>query len=156
MVMKSILPRYSASSFTRSGNSSRHGSHHVAQKFTRSGLPDGVRALRSPSLSICFTDRNFAVAAGGAGTGFPAACAAIPTDRHKIAKEPLTAAFARLKLIEVPRLFLDAFDRATECIGAILLDRLSGECRVESRTEIRLGDRLGALIVVDRSVIEQD
>src|SRR5688572_1785122 len=42
MVMKSILPLYSPSSLTRSGNSSRHGTHQVAQKLISRGLVLGL------------------------------------------------------------------------------------------------------------------
>src|SRR4030095_5214908 len=48
--------RYSLSIFTRSGNSSRQGSHHVAQKLTRRGLSDSRfnKAMR-PSVLISET-----------------------------------------------------------------------------------------------------
>src|SRR5262249_41046021 len=52
-VRKSIFPRYCSSSLTRSGYSSRHGSHHVAQKLINSGLPFGLRRRFRPSTSIC-------------------------------------------------------------------------------------------------------
>src|SRR5688572_27547644 len=53
--MKSIFPLYSLSILTRSGNSSRHGPHHVAQKLTSRGLPLGLRSCLTFSSSICVT-----------------------------------------------------------------------------------------------------
>src|SRR5688572_1670229 len=53
--MKSIFPLYSSSILTRSGNSSRHGPHHVAQKLTSRGLPPGLRSCLTFSSSICVT-----------------------------------------------------------------------------------------------------
>src|SRR5215203_4722789 len=74
MVTKSILPLYSASIFTRSGNSSRHGTHHVAQKLTSRGLPFGLSSALIFASSICMIFGKFAgvcfVSAGGFETGF--------------------------------------------------------------------------------------
>ena len=50
----------------RSGNSSRHGSHHVAQKFMSSGLPFGLSRFFKPSASICVTFGKFETTLFGA------------------------------------------------------------------------------------------
>src|SRR5687768_9038090 len=65
-VMKSTAcGRYSASIFTRSGNSSRQGSHHVAQKLMSSGRSrSSVTMVLSASVSIGETTTGFCDFAG--------------------------------------------------------------------------------------------
>src|SRR5688572_16636459 len=60
-----------------------------------------------------------------------------------------------LRTFRKPLLTL-SLDRAAECVRTRFLDRLSAERRVKRSAEIVVGDRLAALVVIDRTVIEQD
>src|SRR5262245_31917633 len=122
------LSRYAFSSFARSGNSSRQGTHQVAQKFTRTTLPRRAATASASPFAFSSPASLGAVPSGAADTVAVrerAAARAAPTNRNA----------------------LRTLDRAAERLGLGLRDGLSGQDLVESVLQVRRGDLRRFLVV---------
>src|SRR5215831_17873859 len=150
------LPRLrkSASSLTRSGNSSRHGTHQVAQKLTSTTLPFS-RATRSwncfASISPLMRGASAARAVAANPTVIPSAARNPFRVILRVSKGSLVAA-----LLGMTRWRSDPLDRAAERLGLGLCYGLAREQRVEGVLEIRRGHLGGVVgILVDAPVVPQ-
>src|SRR6185503_7490990 len=138
--------RYSRSIFTRSGNSSRHGSQNVTQKLTSNGPPRCcVISPLSASVSIGETTgkglRGFV-----ARPFFRWAGAVRPTNKMHNATGMI--AFEK-------RMVLRSFNAATESLGFCLFNCLAPERGVESVAEVACFNLRGVAGVVDATVIDK-
>src|SRR5262249_53731296 len=111
-------PRYVFSSLTRSEYSSRHGTHHVAQKLTTTTLP----------LSFATASANPFASSSPAIFGASAASAAI--EQTKARRETRTVTLLGCEPGAASG-ELDTLDRAAESLRLRLGDRLAGEQLVE-------------------------
>src|SRR5262245_24680055 len=159
-------PRYAFSSFTRSGNSWRQGTHHVAQKFTRTTLPFCFPIVSARPFASSSPARRGAFAAEEAKT-----ISVIPSAARKPTTEgrpPAVGSAGRMPAANpvffkpgIPRRCaprddrsLRTFDRAAERLRLGFGDRLAREQRIHRVLQVRRGDLGGVLVVlVDASVV---
>src|SRR5262245_24408830 len=134
------LSRYAFSSRARSGNSSRQGTHQVAQKFTRTTRP--LRAAMAEASPFASSS--------------PASFGALPSGAAETIPVRKRAAMKAAPITRVVRSGLGTLDRAAERLRLGLRDGLSREDLVERVLEVRRGHLRRLLVVlVDPAVVQQ-
>src|SRR5215216_4966582 len=139
--------RYSRSIFTRSGNSSRHGSQNVAQKLMSNG-PSRCCVIRPLSASVSIGETT-----GKDLRGFVAplffrwASAVRPTNKMHNATGMIA--------FEKRMAYLCSFNAATESLGFRLFNCLARERGIESVAQVACFNLCGVAGVVNASVIDK-
>src|SRR5215207_278975 len=141
---------------TRSGNSSRQGTHHVAQKLTSRGrarpAPAPSRDLSAASsISVTFGGAGFDAPGGGAG-GFGVTCFRVTPKPPASMKAATTAGSSPF---DITSLLARALDGAAEGLDLGLLDWLAGERRLDGVAQLRVGDRVSVARVVDAPAVDE-
>src|SRR5215207_7743934 len=141
---------------TRSGNSSRQGTHHVAQKLTSRGrarpAPAPSRDLSAASsISVTFGGAGFDAPGGGAG-GFGVTCFRVTPKPPASMKAATTAGSSPF---DITSLLARALDGAAEGLDLGLLDGLAGERRLDGVAQLRVGDRVAVARVVDAPAVDE-
>src|SRR5215204_5927145 len=156
--------RNSFSMLTRSGNSSRQGSHQVAQKLTSRMRPFAALAsssVFSPTSFISLTSGPWA----GLAAGFRPARRALPLPAcgpaAAVVPAPAKASAAQSTKAFVKALPMKgswvsaALDGAAEGFDLRLLDGLTGEYRLDGVAQLGRGDGVAVARVVDAAVVDE-